>query len=126
MSRHATVSCSGVEPRRPRIAAPLYPLLRLQRDDDTLQAKVHRPSRQWRLFPGARFPNDARPPLTPSDDAPGLAHAVVSHGFWKNRLGSDPAIIGRTIVLGGRHFTIVGVAARTRPGDSQTRRRSPC
>ena len=51
--------------------------------------------------------------LAPSDDAPGAAAVVVSQGFWKNRLASDPAIVGRTIFLGDRPFTIVGVAART-------------
>jgi predicted permease len=55
-------------------------------------------------------------PLTVSDDAPGVAHAVVSQGFWKNRLGADPAVVGRTISLGDRLFTIVGVADRTHGG----------
>ena len=54
--------------------------------------------------------------LLASDDAPGLAVAVVSEGFWKNRLGADPAIVGRTVSLGDRSFTIVGVADRTHSG----------
>ena len=50
--------------------------------------------------------------LTAADDMPGLSHVVVSHGFWKNRLGSDPAIVGRTIWLDNHLFTVIGVADR--------------
>jgi putative ABC transport system permease protein len=35
--------------------------------------------------------------------------AIVSNEFWRAKLGSDPAAIGRQIVLGGRSHTIVGV-----------------
>lgn len=34
---------------------------------------------------------------------------VVSHEFWRLRLGSDPSIVGRSIVLDDAPFTIVGV-----------------
>ena len=36
--------------------------------------------------------------------------AVVSHNFWKRRFGSDPALLGKTIVLNGHRFTVVGIA----------------
>jgi predicted permease len=39
--------------------------------------------------------------------------AVVSHTFWRQRLGADPGVVGRTIPLAGQPFTVVGVA---RPG----------
>jgi predicted permease len=35
--------------------------------------------------------------------------ALVSEGFWRKRLGSDPAVIGRSITLNDVSFTIVGV-----------------
>ncbi|HEV8600865.1 MAG TPA: ABC transporter permease [Gemmatimonadales bacterium] len=35
--------------------------------------------------------------------------AVVSHAFWKSRLASDPAVIGRTIALNDRSFSVIGV-----------------
>jgi predicted permease len=38
--------------------------------------------------------------------------AVVSDGFWRRRLGQDPAAIGRSLTVSGRVFTIVGVAPR--------------
>ncbi|CAA9216611.1 MAG: Acidobacterial duplicated orphan permease (function unknown) [uncultured Chthoniobacterales bacterium] len=35
--------------------------------------------------------------------------AVVSQNFWRNRLGSDPNVIGRSVTLNGVATTIVGV-----------------
>jgi putative ABC transport system permease protein len=38
------------------------------------------------------------------------AHAVViGEGFWRQRLGADPDVIGRELVVGGRSLDIVGV-----------------
>jgi putative ABC transport system permease protein len=48
--------------------------------------------------------------LTPADDRTGVSSLVVSHGFWKNQLGSDPAILGRTIWLDDYRLTVIGVA----------------
>ncbi len=38
--------------------------------------------------------------------------AVISHDYWRNRFASDPTIIGKTALLNGTAFTIVGVSAR--------------
>lgn len=35
---------------------------------------------------------------------------VLSHSYWQRRMNSDASIIGRTIVLQGHPFTVVGVA----------------
>jgi predicted permease len=35
--------------------------------------------------------------------------AVISHGFWRTRLGSDPQVLGKTLVLNAEPYTIVGV-----------------
>ena len=38
------------------------------------------------------------------------AVVVVSHALWEQRLGSDPAIVGKNLTLNGRDFTVVGIA----------------
>jgi hypothetical protein len=52
--------------------------------------------------------------LTPDDDRVPGAHPVVmlSYGFWQTRFASDPSLIGRTIGINGRQFTVIGVAQR--------------
>jgi len=35
--------------------------------------------------------------------------AVITHSFWKERMGGDPGWIGRTLTLNGQVFTIVGI-----------------
>jgi predicted permease len=35
--------------------------------------------------------------------------AILSHGFWERRFGSDPTIVGKAIHLNGRPTTVVGV-----------------
>lgn len=49
--------------------------------------------------------------LQRQDDIPdGPRVAVVSYGFWSERLGRDPNALGRSITLGGEPWEIVGVA----------------
>jgi len=44
------------------------------------------------------------------DDADGAPPtAVLSYAFWRQRLGSDPAIIGKSINVQGRPTTVIGV-----------------
>ncbi len=53
--------------------------------------------------------------LGPVDDrAPGAhAVAVLSHGYWTSRFGSDPSVVGTAITINSHPYTVVGVA---RPG----------
>jgi predicted permease len=45
-----------------------------------------------------------------ADDAPGGPKIViVSEGFWRGKLGADPGVLSRTLVLGGEPHQIVGV-----------------
>jgi putative ABC transport system permease protein len=44
------------------------------------------------------------------DDRPNTRFVVIlSHGLWQRRFGSDPRVIGRTIQVNERAFTVVGV-----------------
>lgn len=40
------------------------------------------------------------------------ASVVLSHGLWTGRFGGDPAVVGRTVLLGARGHVVVGVAPR--------------
>ena len=46
----------------------------------------------------------------------GPGAAVLSEAFWTRRFAADPAAIGRSLLVGGRQFTIVGVMARAFAG----------
>ena len=35
--------------------------------------------------------------------------ALLSHGLWQRRFGGDPQVIGKTLILDGNPFTVVGV-----------------
>jgi predicted permease len=50
--------------------------------------------------------------FTPEENAAPDAHplVVLSHGLWQSRFGGDPQVAGRTLVLNGATYTIVGVA----------------
>jgi predicted permease len=44
------------------------------------------------------------------EDRPGGPRvAVISHGLWKRRFGSDPGLAGRTVTFSGEPYTIIGV-----------------
>jgi len=48
--------------------------------------------------------------FTADDDRPGCApRAVISHAFWQREFGGDRSVIGRTVVLDGHAFDIIGV-----------------
>jgi predicted permease len=56
----------------------------------------------------------ARPALgrvfLPEEDAPGRPPtAVLGHGLWQRRFGSDPNVVGRALTLSGQSYTVVGV-----------------
>ncbi|HEY6929982.1 MAG TPA: ABC transporter permease, partial [Thermoanaerobaculia bacterium] len=51
------------------------------------------------------------------DAVPGRdAVVVLGPGFWKSEFAGDPSVIGRTIRLNGKDFTVIGVAPDSFPG----------
>jgi putative ABC transport system permease protein len=85
---------------------------------------------------GARTPNDPAPPRVATlyvsanyfgtlgvslargagfdpavdDAASAEPRVVLSHEFWRNRLASDPGIIGKSVTINGVPHTVVGIA----------------
>jgi predicted permease len=50
----------------------------------------------------------------PEEDQTPKSHPVVvlSYGCWQKRFGSDPTIVGRTVLVNNTPFTVVGVARK--------------
>ncbi|HXW54459.1 MAG TPA: ABC transporter permease [Candidatus Cybelea sp.] len=51
--------------------------------------------------------------ISPEDDRTADPQPVVvlSHAFWRESLGSDPAIVGKTLMLNGANYRVIGVAS---------------
>lgn len=46
----------------------------------------------------------------PDDNGPGIPEVtIVSDGYWRRRLGADPNVLGRTLMVDGDPFVLVGV-----------------
>ena len=45
----------------------------------------------------------------PSDAAVAPTVVVLSEGLWRRRFGADPTLVGRSVVIGGRSMTVLGV-----------------
>src|SRR5262249_43076915 len=59
--------------------------------------------------------------LNPADDGPkATGAAVLTYRFWTTSLKSDPSVIGKTIRLGDRSATIVGVLEPSVPYPTET------
>ncbi len=59
--------------------------------------------------------------LSPSDDgAKAAGAAVLTYRFWSTSLSSDPTVIGKTIQLGPRTATVVGVLEPSVPYPADT------
>ena len=55
--------------------------------------------------------------LLPEDDRPGAPRVtVISHAVWARDFGRDPAALGRSLMIHGQPYTIVGVAPETFTG----------
>ncbi|MGB6899328.1 MAG: ABC transporter permease, partial [Candidatus Acidiferrum sp.] len=62
------------------------------------------------LFPLLGVRPAAGRTFTPGEDIPGSAPVVlISHRFWQSHFGSDPSVVGRTLVLDAVDYPLVGV-----------------
>jgi len=52
--------------------------------------------------------------ISPDDDRLPGGHpvTVVSYQCWQQRFGGDPEVIGKNLIVNGRGYTVIGVAAR--------------
>jgi predicted permease len=52
--------------------------------------------------------------ISPEDDRDPGAHplAVMSYKCWRERFGSEPSILGKDVIVNGRNYMIIGVAAQ--------------
>jgi hypothetical protein len=61
-----------------------------------------------------------------ASDEERLPVIVLSQRLWQRRFASDPAILGKSITLSGRPFTVVGIAPQAFRGvDMARRHRTP-
>ena len=48
--------------------------------------------------------------LTPDEDSPGRpATAVLTYGMWARRFGRDPQMVGKSIIINGQTYEVVGI-----------------
>ncbi|NNK64974.1 MAG: ABC transporter permease [Gemmatimonadetes bacterium] len=69
----------------------------------------------WDYFQELGVPMAVGRSFAAGEDATPDTHAVAVLGYrtWVNDFGSDPAVVGSTIRLSGRPFTVVGVAGES-------------
>jgi putative ABC transport system permease protein len=59
--------------------------------------------------------------LTTADDGPDAAPvAVLTHRFWRSSLDGDPSVVGKTVRLGSRDATVIGVLEPSVPYPADT------
>ena len=79
--------------------------------DEPWEAEASRVT--WNLFRTLRVNPMIGRGFLPEEEAQADARvAIISFRLWQGRFGSDPNVAGRTLVLDGRPYTIVGVMPR--------------
>ena len=55
--------------------------------------------------------------FTDADGKPGAPRvAILTNGYWQTKFGGDAGIVGRTLVLNGESFTVIGVLPKSFAG----------
>jgi len=64
----------------------------------------------WDLFHTLRVKPVAGRPFAAEEGAAGRSNVVmISHGYWQRRFGGSSDVVGRTLIVNGSPFTIIGV-----------------
>lgn len=50
--------------------------------------------------------------IEPHDESGNRRVAVLTHGLWQRRFGADAAVVGKTVILNGAAYTVIGVMGR--------------
>ena len=87
-------------------------------DDTVTLTGGTRPERRWGALVSVNYFDvlGARPALgrffLPEEEGAegGAPVVVLSHDLWRNRFGSDPEVLGRTLEINKRPYAVVGVA----------------
>jgi putative ABC transport system permease protein len=64
----------------------------------------------WDLFPTLGIQPELGRGFLPSEEVPGTHVVVLSHRLWQKQFGGDRGVVGRTIALDRKPYTVVGVA----------------
>jgi len=66
----------------------------------------------WNYFAVLGVPLALGRPFLPEEDRASVTEPVIilANGFWQRQFGSDPGVVGRTLLLDGTPSTVVGVA----------------
>jgi len=88
-----------------------YAAVNLTGDGEAEHLRAGRVS--WNFFEVLRVPLALGRGFRAEEDTPdGPRVAILSHGLWQRRYGSDPSILGRTLRVDGESVQVVGVTPR--------------
>ncbi|HYK37340.1 ABC transporter permease [Alloacidobacterium sp.] len=77
---------------------------------EQLPENVRAGSFSWNLLPTLGVQPALGRNFTAADDQPSAnATVILSWGLWKRRFGGSPSVLGQTILLDARPYTVVGV-----------------
>ena len=97
------------------------------RSDDFNMTGVGEPERlhahmiSAEFFPALGFKPLLGRNFRPEEDVPGAGPvAILGDGVWKRKFGSSPEVLGKSITLNGKVYTVIGVAPGRITGLSQS------
>ena len=64
------------------------------------------------MFRAGERPPQLHPDVALVDEATGFV-ALISHRYWRLRFGGDPDVVGKTVRMAERPYTVVGVMPPT-------------